>query len=216
MAPHVTSMPMRLLLIIAVAVPLLAQPGYWKHNARLGLGAGVPGGDLRPFFSDSVALGAGYGYRFHRNFQADAGLDTVFGAARVRDFYESPFGALRIRDYQFLVPVGGRAILPLLGDRFQLYGGGGGVYMRYSERMRQPFDDPDFHLSCPVCRNRSGWGYYTLLGTSVALDSSRHFRFSLTAKMYRGNTGGDSFGSVPAIRTYDRWLSFFGGFGFSF
>lgn len=204
---------MKLLFVLAAAVPLSAQY-YPQHNFTLGAGAGLPRGDLRGPFADSAGLGIGYGYRFHRYFQADVGLDTLFGAAGVREFVETEIGFLRIKDYQFLLPFGGRAILPLAGGRVLVSGGGGGVYMRYSERIRQP--SSYFRVDCPFCSSRSGWGSYALVGTRVALDSGRHLWLGATGKIYRGHTEGESLGSVPSIRTRDRWVNVFGEFGFSF
>jgi hypothetical protein len=206
---------MRSLLILAIALPLMSQP-YRRHNLTLGLGAGLPRADLQSFLHDSFGLGVGYGYRFHRNFQADIGLDTLFHAARIRDFYQSDFGDLRIRDYQFLVPFGARAIWPLAHDRLQIHGGGGGAYIRYTEKIRQPFGGSYFRLDCPVCESRSGWGYYSLAGFSVALDRYQHFRFGVIGKVYRGNTNGDPFGSLPPVQTSDTWVNVFAGLGFSF
>jgi hypothetical protein len=207
------------LFAILISGTLAAQPrggGFNRHNFTTALGAGLPRGDLRPFFDDSVGFNFGYGYRFHRNFQLDAGLDTIFHAAEVRDLFQSVVGDLRIRDYQFLVPFGGRAILPVFDGRLLLYGGGGPAYMRYQERIRQPFSEAYFRLDCTVCRSRDGWGYYALAGWSVAVDRRHHFRVGVTSKVYRGETGGDAFGAVPPIRTQDRWVNVFGEFGFSF
>lgn len=193
---------------------LMAQSRYPHHNFTFGFGAGRPRGDLRGYFDDSFGLDVGYGYRFHPNFQADAGFETLFGAAGVRDFYNSDFGALRIKDYQFLAPLGGRGILPLASGRLQISGGGGGAYMRYQERIRQPYNY--YRIDCPVCKSRGGWGYYGLLGASVALDRYQRFRLGVTSKVYRGHTEGEAFGQVPMIRTRDRWVNIYGEFGISF
>ena len=72
-----------LLLVILVTGTLAAQPrggGYYKHNVSGALGAGLPRGELQPFFEDSFGLNINYGYRFHRYFQLDLGMDTVFHA----------------------------------------------------------------------------------------------------------------------------------------
>ena len=148
---------------------------YYRHNVTVSLGAAMPRGELRNLFSDSFLAGVEYGYRFHRNFQLDAGFDSVFGAAGVNDWLPTAFGNLRIRDYQSFVPFGGRVILPLLNERVNIYGGLGGVYMRYSERIKQPFQYSDIRIPCDVCAARDGFGYYGIFGGSYALDSGRHF-----------------------------------------
>jgi hypothetical protein len=201
---------------VVVMAPAVAQPEVRKHNFTVGVGAGIPRGDLGPLFSTSPAFSFGYGFRFHEFFQADVGLDTVFHAADVRDLFPSYIGDLRIRDYQFLLPMGGRAILPLADGRVLLSGGGGGAYMRYQERIRQPFGDAYFRLDCTVCRARSGWGYYALLGASFAVDRGQHFRIGVTSRLYRGNTEGDPFGALPPVRTRDHWLATTGEFTFAF
>ena len=197
-----------------LAIPLLGQSWYPKHNFTFGAGVGRPRGDLVSYFSDSPAVAVGYGYRFHPNLQIDVGLDTVFHAAGVKDFYESGFGAHRIRDYQFMVPMGGRAILPLAGGRLLFAGGGGGAYMRYSERIYQPSDY--YQIDCPVCASRDGWGYYGLLSATAFVDRAKHFRLGVTSKVYRGHTDGEPLGSAPGARTRDRWINVYGEFGFSF
>ncbi|HUS08413.1 MAG TPA: hypothetical protein VMZ52_19065 [Bryobacteraceae bacterium] len=187
-----------------------------KHSFTVSAGAAQPRAGLRSLFADGPLVGVAYGFRLHRYFQADAGLDTVFGAAGVRDFLPTQFGDLRIRDYQFFVPLGARAIAPLLNDRIRISGGGGAAYLHYTERIQQPFRDSNFRLDCPVCASRSGWGYYALAAASVAVDRDRHFRVGVTSKVYRGHTEGDPLGSVPALRTRDHWVNIAGEFGFSF
>lgn len=205
---------MRTILLLAVAIPLAAQSWWPKHNFTVGAGAGLPRADLGGFFDSSPSLSVGYGYRFHPNFQLDFGLDTLFGAAGTRDFLPTEIGYVRIKDYQYLVPFGGRAILPLAGGRLLFSGGGGGAYMRYSERIRQP--SYYYYIECPVCRSRDGWGYYALLSTRVALDQRRTFWLGATTKVYRGRTEGDPFGELPYISTRDHWVNLVGEFGLSF
>src|SRR5437899_8586011 len=104
----------------------LAGEDYPHHNFTFGAGGGQPRGELRGLFSGSPGIAIDYGYRFHRYFQAEIGLDTLFGAANVRDFIGSGFGALQIRDREFFLPLGGRAILPFARGRLLISGGGGG------------------------------------------------------------------------------------------
>jgi hypothetical protein len=202
----------RLALILFGSAAAFAQ-SYPRHNVSVALGAALPRGDLKPYMKDAFVLGAGYGYRFHPYFQLDIGIDTAFGAAGVRDFLPTGIGDFRIKDYQYFVPMGGRAIAPL-GDRIMLFGGGGGAYMRYSERVNQPSEY--YQIDCPVCTARSGWGYYATAGGSAFLDSGRHFRLGVVSRVYRGHTDGEPIGNVPGFRTRDHWISVMGEFGLSF
>jgi hypothetical protein len=201
---------MRALLLLAVLTPLLAQTDYPKHNITVGAGAGLPGGDLSGYFVNRPGLTAGYGYRFQRFFQADFGVDTVFGAARVRDFLTTDLGYLRIHDVQYFLPFGGRVVLPIAGGRFQASVGGGGTYLRYSERLQQA--SSYYRFACPSCTSRGGWGSYALAGGSMALDHYKRFRVGLTAKFYRAHTEGEPLGDLPATRTLDRWVNLFADF----
>ena len=204
------------ILLALFTLPVWGQYSFRKHNITFGGGINIPSGELKPYLSNAPGFRAGYGYRFHRLFQADFGLDVGFGSADVRDFYETEFGELRIRDYQYFVPLGGRVVVPLAEEKVQLYAGGGGAYLRYSERIRQPYANYGYTIDCPVCRSRDGWGYYALAGGSVALDRARNFRVGVVTKFFRGETTGDSLGTLPAFRTVDRWANIAAEFTFSF
>ncbi len=207
---------MRLLGLLLMAGSLAAQQDWtWtRHNFTIGGGAGRPRGDISPALADSPALAIGYGYRFHPNFQADIGLDTIFGAAGVNEFVNTGFGFTRISDYQILLPFGGRAILPFDRGRILLSGGGGGAWMHYFEHLHQP--SYYYVLPCYTCTSRGGWGYYALAALSTSVDRNQHFRLGVTAKMYRGFTNGEPIGGVPGVRTKDRWLVVSADFGFCF
>jgi hypothetical protein len=207
---------MRTVAGLLLAASLLTAQEYRKHNIFVLGGAGIPGGELKEFTSVSPGLGVGYGYRFLEYFQAEAGYELLFGAARVRDFLPTFYGNLRIRDYQHFLPYGGRVIVPIDGDRIQLFAGGGGIYMRYSERVRQPFAQQGLTFDCDVCAARDGTGYYGLVGGNVALDRSQLFRVGVTARFVRGETSGEPIGSVPARTTEDRWTNIFFTFGIQF
>jgi hypothetical protein len=205
-----------ILVLAGLIVPasLTAQSDYPHHNLTFGAGAAQPGGDLSGLFLARPGISLGYGYRFQRYFQIDAGFETVFGAADVHDYLTTGIGPLRIRDFQFFFPFGGRAILPLAGGRLLLSGGGGGAYLRYSELLHQPSED--FHVDCPVCSTRDGWGYYALAAVSAFVDRRQHFSIGVTSRIYRGHTQGDALAAIPAIRTRDRWINTYAQFGFSF
>lgn len=206
----------RALILFLMAIPALAQPAFRKNYFTVGGGGGLPGGELKPFLDTSPVVRVGYGYRFHRFFQADIGFDTVFHAAKVNDYVSTQFGDLRVKDYQFMLPMGGRTVLPVLNGRMLLYAGGGGAYLRYQERIRQPFSGTGYRIDCPECRSRSGWGYYGLLGMSYSLDRMQMFRVGFTTRVFRANTSGDAFGPLPAFRTSDQWVNTAAEFTFSF
>jgi hypothetical protein len=201
-------------LLLAVLSPLAAQTSWPKHYASFGVGAGLPGGALSGLFNTRPGISVNYGYRLLKYVQADVGLDTVFGAAGVRQFLSTDLGYVRIRDFQWLIPFGGRLVLPVKNGRVLLSGGGGGAYMRYSERLQQP--SSYYHFACPNCTSRSGWGNYALVAGSLALDRYQRFRVGVTTKFYRGHTDGAALGSLPAEETLDRWVNMFADFTVTF
>lgn len=202
--------------LLAAALSSASAQSFRKHNVNLVAGAGLPRGDLRNLLSSSGGIGFSYGFRPIRYLMAEAGYETLFGAARIRDFEPTVFGNLRIRDYQQFLPFGGRVILPFADDRLQIYGGAGGAYIRYSERIRQPFQGSGLRIDCVSCALRDGLGYYALTGFSVAVDRSQMFRLGFVTKAYRGATSGDPLGSVPAAETRDHWYTVYGTLGISF
>lgn len=204
----------RILLLLTACSGLYAQDYYPRHNFTLGAGAALPRGDLGAWLSDSSAVSVGYGYRFARYFQADIGLDVLFGAARVREFLLTDIGDFRIKDREYFLPMGGRAIAPLFGGRLLFSGGGGAAFMRYTERVNQP--SSYFRLDCPICTSRSGWGYYAQANLSMFVDRDHRFRVGATSRFIRGHTEGEPLGPVPGLRTKDHWINLMGEVGFSF
>ena len=189
---------------------------FRRHQVNFVAGAGIPRDDIANLLSSSPGVGFSYGYRPIRYLMAEAGYETLFGAARVSDFVNTYYGNLRIRDYQQFFPFGGRVILPFADDRVQIYGGGGGAYIRYSERIRQPFQGSGFRIDCVECALRDGFGYYAQAGFSVAIDRAQFFRVGFGTKVYRGATEGDPLGPVPGGESRDRWIMLLGTASFNF
>jgi opacity protein-like surface antigen len=209
-------MIMRLALLLAVPVlavaPLAAQDYYPHHNFTFGVGGAVPQADLSQAMQTAPGISIGYGYRFHRYFQADAALDMMFGAAGGREFEVTQIGNFRISDREYFVPLGGRVIAPLFSGKVLLYGGGGGAFMKYSTRLSQPSNY--YKVGCITCTTRSGWGYYAQAGVDYFLWTN--IRVGVAVRSYRGNTDGEPVGGIPGIQTKDQWLSTLAQIGFSF
>jgi hypothetical protein len=197
-----------------ISLPASAQRFFPKNTITVGGGAGIPGLELKPAFTTRPMLSVGYGYRINRYLQADTGFDTVFFAAGVRAFENTQFGALRIRDYQWFIPFGGRAVIPMAEGRFIVSAGAGGTWMRYTERLRQPSDFIRFQ--CFTCSSRSGWGTYGLVSARYNIERYQRLWVGFTARVIRGNTDGEAIGGVPSIRTRDRWINTTIDVGFSF
>jgi len=83
-------------------------------------------------------------------------------------------------------------------------------------RIKQPFEDSNFKVQCPVCASRDGFGYYGLFGVTTALDRDRRFRLGVGGRVYRGHTSGDALGAAPPRETADKWVNLFGTFTVSF
>jgi hypothetical protein len=191
--------------IVLTAAPLAAQE-RWDHKFSFTLGGGVavPGQDLRGSFTNTGLVRLGFGYRFWRYLQADAGLDAVIHAAGVDFSRSSIIGNLRVRDNEYLVPLGGRAILPI--GRVELFAGGGAAYLHYAEEVEVPGGGSDSSFNCTICTSRGGWGYYAVAGVTAAVDRRKRFWVGVETRAFRGRTSGDPLGSVPSVETRDQWV----------
>lgn len=205
-----------LLLVLATgAISIAPAQPYQKHHFTAGLGVAAPRDQINPPFRNAFSWSFGYGYRPWKYLQFDAALDTAYNAADVDEYLLDPaFGYLRVRDFEYFVPLGARLVAPFKDNRFSLYGGGGGAYVRYSESLRQPSEY--YNVACPSCRSRDGWGYYFLAGGDVALTDSGRFRIGVTTRVYQVTTDGRGVGQLPAVETRDRWINTYGHVTFSF
>ncbi len=188
---------------------------FQKNHVFGGLGFAVPGGDVKNFYSTAFAWSIGYGYRPIKYLQLDVGYDGSYNSANVDAYVYNPgFGPLLIRDFETFIPLGGRVVAPFAKGRVEFYAGGGGAYARVGEFLKQPAQY--VRLECPYCEARDGWGYFAMLGASVALDRAQHFRLGAVTRVYRVDTSGPAVGSTPATHTSDQWVNTYFGMTFSF
>lgn len=205
---------MKWALALLLGTGVNGQVLFPRNTLTLDVGAAIPGQALKRSFEPSFALGFNYGYRIHRNFEINAGVDSAFQAARVNDYVDTAFGSRRIRDYQLFVPFGGRVILPTRDERWHFFAGGGGVYARYFEAISQP--SQYFNIDCPVCTARHGFGYYGLAGFRWRPSRYAPFWIGGSARVVRVQTDGDPIGNLIVRPTNDRWITPMLEFGFSF
>lgn len=189
---------------------------YWpKHNVWGGMGIALPRQELQPGYKNAFGWTVGYGYRPMPYVQFDVGYEGSYNAADVNDYYDQPaFGPLRIRDFQTFLPFGARAILPLAGGKVEIFGGGGGAYLRYSERLRQPGEY--YNIGCPVCRARDGFGWQALAGFNVGITRNNAVKLGVMTRMYDAETSGPAVGNIWDGKTKDRWVNTYLTLGFSF
>jgi len=203
---------------LATGIPASAQGygRYWpRHNFNVGLGIAMPRQELLPAYQNAFGWTIGYGYRPLPFLQFDAGYEGSYNAADVNDFYDQPaYGPLRIRDFQTFIPFGARVILPLAGGRAEVFGGGGGAYLRYSERLQQPSEW--VNVGCPVCRARDGFGWQALAGFSVGVNRNNSIKLGVMTRMYDAETNGPPVGNIWDGSTKDRWLNTYLTLSFSF
>jgi hypothetical protein len=195
---------------IALATSGTAQQSIQRSSFSIGAGAAMPGQDLKPSMSSAFQLRFGYGYRFLRYLQADMGLNIVPQAAGVEGTIDSPVGESTVRDFEYLVPLGGRAVLPLARGRFEVYAGGGVAYLLYQEQASVPlgvhcYGACYYDIDCLTCASRSGWGQYGTLGAAVALDRQSRAWLGLNTQFFSGGTSGEALGSAPARKSRDAW-----------
>ena len=187
---------------------------FHRHNIVAGVGAAVPAGSDSSYLSTAPLVSFGYGYRFNRYFQADAGFQLAFGAANNQNAVQTDLGAVQGGDHEFMIPLGGRVILPLPWKRIATSVGGGTVYLHYSETV--PSNGGGYSVNCYTCTSRGGWGGYGLANASYFLDSDHVFHVGTTFQFISASTNGQAVGNIPATKTTDHWANIYFEFGMSF
>jgi hypothetical protein len=142
--------------------------------------------------SPAAVIRLQYGYRFTRYTQADIGLDIVIHAAGIKEAGK--------HDIERMIPLGGRIILPLFAERFELFAGAGPARLSYSEYQGA-------NIPCPECATRSGWGVYGTAGANIALEHTKHVCLGIEAQYLKGTTSGKLLETGIALESKDRWLS---------
>src|SRR5579862_8526661 len=187
---------------------------YHHNNFIVGVGPAIPVGSTTNYLNTAPLFNFGYGYRFSRLFQADAGLQIAFGAANNQNAEITNFGPVQGGDHEFMVPLGGRVYIPQPFKRFELSAGGGAAYLHYSETV--PSNGGVYSIGCYSCTSRGGWGGYGIANVSYFLDENRNFRVGTMLQFINASTNGQAVGNVPSIGTTDHWLNLSFEFGFSF
>jgi hypothetical protein len=110
---------------------VFAQSGgdFYRNNIKAGIGPGIPVGSATAYLDAAPLVSIGYGYRFNRFLQADAGFQTAFGAASNQNIEATNLGYVRGGDREYMVPLGGRVIVPTPLSRIELSAGGGAAYL---------------------------------------------------------------------------------------
>ena len=200
-----------LLACALLATSLFAQSDdLHRNNITVGGGPAIPSSS---YLSTAPLVMVSYGYRFNRLFQADAGFEAAFGAANNQNAEATNFGPVQGGDHEFMIPMGGRVIIPSRFKRMEFSAGVGAVYLHYSETV------PNNGLvatGCYSCTSRGGWGGYWLVNASYFLDENHNFHVGTTYQFIDGTTNGQAVGNVPSFETNDRWSNLIFEFGLSF
>jgi hypothetical protein len=186
---------------------------FQRNHVTIGIGPAIPVGNTANYLSTAPLLSVGYGYRFTRFLQADVGFQVAFGAANNNNGELTDFGQVQGGDHEYMIPLGGRFIIPNPFKRMEFSVGGGAVYLHYSETIPS---SGDFSSTCYTCSSRGGWGGYGLANASYFLGDSHTFHVGTTFEFIAASTSGQSVGNVPGIQTRDHWSNLSLEFGLSF
>jgi hypothetical protein len=197
----------------ALVPGVLLGQDFHRSNITIGVGAAVPVGSASNYLTTGPLFTLGYGYRFNRLFQADAGVNIAFGAANNQGAVFTDLGPMQGGDHEFMIPLGGRIYIPQPFERIEVSAGGGAAYLHYSETAPS---NPYYSSYCYSCTSRGGWGGYGLGSVRYFLDDNHNFTVGTTVQFIAGSTNGQPVGDVPAIRTTDHWLNVSFEFGVNF
>lgn len=121
--------------VLAVSTASYAQETFHRNNITVGGGPAIPVGNATSYLGTAPFFDIGYGYRFNRWFQADAGLQIAFGAANNQNAEQTDFGPIQGGDHEFMIPLGGRVFIPSPWKRIEVSAGAGTAYLHYSETV---------------------------------------------------------------------------------
>ena len=186
---------------------------FHRNNITAGIGPAIPAGNSSAYLGAAPLVSVGYGYRFAKLFQADAGFQIAFGAARNINPVQTDLGPVQGSDHEFMIPLGGRLIVPTPFKRIELSAGGGAMYLHYSETAPS---NGYYSVSCYSCTSRGGWGGYGLANVSYFLDENHNFHVGTTFQYVSARTNGPPVGNVPAFATSDHWATLSFELGLSF
>jgi hypothetical protein len=195
---------------------LAQDTDFHRNNATFGVGSAIPVGNTSSYLNTAPLISFGYGYRFNRFFQADAGLQMAFGAAHNQNPEITDAGYAQGGDHEFMVPLGGRVYIPQPYRHLEFSVGGGTAYLHYSETVSSSNTGYGSSGACYSCTSRGGWGGYGLANVSYFFDSNRIFHVGTTVQFVDATTNGPAVGNVPALKTSDHWTNVSFEFGFSF
>jgi hypothetical protein len=187
--------------------------GIQHHNFSFGIGAAAPTGSSGDYLGTAPLIALRYGYRINGYFQADTGIQMAFGAARNQNSVVTDVGTVQARDREYMIPLGGRFILPLPFRKIQVSAGGGAAYLHYSETGPS---SGYYQVNCYTCTSRGGWGGYGLGSVSYFLDRGHNFRVGTTFQYISASTNGPAVGAVTSGSTSDHWLNATIDLGLSF
>lgn len=190
-----------------------AQDEFHHSYITVGGGAADPVGGTANYLSTAPLFQVGYGYRFDKWFQADAGLQIAFGAANNSNTEITDYGPVYGGDHEFMVPMGGRVYIPVPWERVELSVGGGAAFLHYSETIPS---NPYIYNNCYTCTSRGGWGGYGQFSANYFLNSGHNFFAGTTVQFIDASTNGQPVGDVPGIKTTDHWVNAILELGISF
>jgi hypothetical protein len=202
--------------LLMSALGFAQDMNYHHNNAYFGVGAAMPVGNTANYLSTAPLINFGYGYRFNRLFQVDAGVEMAFGAANNQNAEITNVGAIHGGDHEFMIPLGGRIHIPQPLKRLDFSVGGGTAYLHYSETISSSNSGNGYQVACYSCTSRGGWGGYGLANVSYFLDSNRMIHVGTTVQFISASTNGPAVGNVPALKTTDHWTNISFEFGLSF
>ncbi len=183
------------------------------NNIVVGIGPAIPVGSTTSYLSTAPLITVGYGYRFNRWFQADAGFQAAFGAANNVNPEITDLGTIQGGDHEFMIPLGGRVYLPVPWKKIEVAVGAGTAYLHYSETVPSSVY---YAPGCYSCTSRGGWGGYGLGNVIYYLDENHNFSVGTTFQFIAGTTNGQAVGDIPANKTTDHWANLTFEFGLRF
>jgi hypothetical protein len=186
---------------------------YQQNHIAEVTGPAIPLGNAANYVSAAPLLSVATGYRFTRFLQADVAFHVPFRAETNRTAELTGLGQVHGGNRDYMIPLGGRYVIPSPFKLMEFSAGRGGIYRHYSET--RPFDGC-YSSECCTYLSRGDWGNYGPRNASYFFGDGHNFHVGTTYEFVAPSTDGQAVGHVPDVRTSDHWSNLFLEFGFRF
>jgi hypothetical protein len=197
--PQYADTTMRQLILVlactSFATFVSAQTAEFQRNhSTVGVGPPILVGNAADHLITAPLLSAESGYRFTWVLRSDVGVEIALGGADRQSAVQTRLGALQSGGHDYMIPFGGRYVMPSPLTRIEFPVGGGAGHLRHSE-------------TTPA--SRGGWGGYGFGNAGYLFGHNQNLHVGTTFEFIAPSSDGQTIAYVPAARATDGWSNLY-------